>query len=90
MSKSVLIPLPLLERVIWLFEDWDVSDYPNCCDYYDTLRALKVKMQKTELRKAYAGIIHADSEDAQIDARIEYLRQRRQLGIVDVGEPEYL
>ena len=86
MSKSVLIPLPLLERIIWLFEDWDVSNYPNCLDYYDVLRELKVKIQKLELRKAYAGIIHADSEDAQIDARIEYLKQKRHVGDVDVAD----
>ena len=89
MSKNVLIPLPLLERIICLLETWDVSNYPNCCDYYEVMRELNVKMQKLELRKAYSGIIHAQNEDAQIDARIEYLRQKRQLGVVDVGEPEF-
>jgi hypothetical protein len=85
MTNNVLIPLPLLERIIYLFESWDISNSPNCYDYYDVLTALKVKMQKLDLRKAYAEIIHADSVDAQNNARIEYLKQKSQLGSVDVG-----
>ena len=89
MSKNVLIPLPLLERIVFLFESLDVSNSSNCCDYYDVLRLLKVKMQKLELRKAYANIINAGGEDARHVARIEYLRQRNQLGTVDVDQPVF-
>jgi hypothetical protein len=81
-----MIPRSTLERVVELFEWLDLSDNPNCHDYYDIIRELKVKMQKLELRSAYSKIMSAKNEDARHDARIEYLRQRRQIGVVDVGD----
>ena len=85
MSKNVLIPRGYLEKIIELFECVDISRLPNCCDYIDVLRGLKVKMQKLEIRDTYAKIIQAGDPDSMHDARIEYLWQKRHLGDVDLG-----
>jgi hypothetical protein len=81
MSKNVLIPLSLLDKIIDLLEHWDVSkqDYFIRCDYYDVLGELVWKKQKIELRDAYVKIINADNQDSRDDARIEYLRKKRLL-----------
>jgi hypothetical protein len=87
MSNNVLIPLSLLIKTVELLEYWDVSRYDRFIqdDYCDVLFALKVKLQKLELRDAYAKIINAKSSDDRDWTRIEYLRLRNQLGEVDVG-----
>ena len=86
MGKNILIPMTLLTELIELLEYWDVSRYDRVIqdDYRNILTALKVKVQKLELRVAYANIINAKSTDARDWARIEYLRLRNQLGDVDV------
>jgi hypothetical protein len=86
MNKNVMIPRSTLERIIELFERLDLSSNPNCHDYYDIIWELKVKVQKLELRSAYSKIMSAKNEDAKDDARIEYLKKRRQVGNVDVGD----
>ena len=77
--------MPLLGRIVELLEYWDVSKYDRVIqdDYCDVMRALMVKMQKIELRDAYANIINAKSTDARDWARIEYLRLKSNLGVVD-------
>ena len=89
MNKNVMIPRSTLERVIELFEWLDLSNNPNCHDCYQILWELKVKMQKLELRGAYSKIVAAKNEDARHDARIEYLRQRGQIGHVDIGGTDF-
>ncbi|MCL1985402.1 MAG: hypothetical protein FWG59_03025 [Betaproteobacteria bacterium] len=84
MDKNVMIPRSILERIIVLLECMDLSKHPNCYDYYPILWELKVKMQKLELRNAYSKIMSAKSDDAKHEARIEYLRQRSQIGNVDM------
>ena len=84
MGNNVLIPRPTLERIVEMMESLDFARLPNYCDYLDILRQLKVKMQKLELREAYAEIIRTGDTDANFDARIEYLRQKSQVGKVDV------
>jgi hypothetical protein len=87
MSTNVLIPLALFRRVIELLEYWDINEKNDLrFEYCDVLWELKLKIQKLELREAYSKIISAGNEDARHDARIEYLRQRRRLGEVDVPE----
>jgi len=86
MDKNVMIPRSTLERVIVLLESTDLSRHPNCYDYLPVIWELKVKMQKLELREAYTRMVRASGEDARHEARIEYLRQKRQLGSVDVGD----
>jgi len=87
MNNNVLIPMQLLGRIVELLEFWDVSKYDRIIqdDYCDVLRELMVKMQKIELRDAYANIIKAKDPDARDWARLEYLRLKSNLGIVDVG-----
>jgi len=80
MSKNVLIPHSSLEKIIELLESVELDRLSNCCDYACLLRELKVKMQKLELRDTYVKIIKADSPDSRIDARIEYLWQKNQIG----------
>jgi len=87
MSKNVLIPLDLFTRIIDLLEYWDIPEHHHLrYEYCVVLWELKVKMQKLELRDAYSKIVSAANEDARHDARIEYLRQRRCLGDVDVPD----
>jgi hypothetical protein len=80
MSKNVLIPFSSLEKIIELLESVELDRFPNCFDYYDLLRDLKVKMQKLELRDTYARIIKADTPESRFDARIDYLWEKSQIG----------
>jgi hypothetical protein len=89
MSKNVMLPRSILERIIVLLECADLSRHPNCYDYYPILWELKVKMQKLELRETYTRMVQAPGEDARHEARIEYLRKRSLLGKVDVGDPPF-
>ena len=87
MSKNVLIPMALLGRIVELLEYWDVSNCDRIIqdDYCDVLRGLMLKMQKIELRDAYADIIRAKDPDARDWARIKYLQLKRQVGGVGIG-----
>ena len=87
MSKNVMIPMPLLGRIVDLLGYWNVSQYDRAIqdDYCEVLRELKVKMQKIELRDAYAKIITAKDSDQRDWARFDYLRLRSQVGDVDVS-----
>jgi len=88
MSKNVMIPLPLFMRIIELLEYWDIPEHHDLrYEYCDVLWELKVKTQRLELREAYSKIISACNEDDRHNARIDYLRQRKQLG--DVAVPEF-
>jgi len=86
MEKNVMIPLQTFERIILFLECVDLSRHPNCYDFYTVLWELKVKMQKIELRDAYTKIVQAKDDDARHEARIEYLRQRNQVGIVEIDD----
>ena len=84
MSKNVLIPRSTLVAIIDMMESLDIARLPNYFDYIDILRQLKVKMQKLDLRDAYAQIISADDPDSMHHARMQYLSQKRYVGKVDV------
>jgi uncharacterized membrane protein len=86
MSKNVLIPMSLLCSIIELLEYWNLSMYDRVVQdlYSEVLNELLVKMQKIELRDAYSKIINAKNADSRDQARIEYLRLKNQLGVVDV------
>jgi hypothetical protein len=81
-----MIPRSLLERIIELLNGLDAEryGYDYCREYGVVLWELKLKMQRLELRNAYAKITSAENEDARIGARIEYLRQKRELECVGV------
>ena len=89
MGKNVLIPRDYLEKIIELVECVDISCLPNCYDYIDVLRGLKVKMQKLEIRETYAKVINARDPDSMIDARIEYLWKKRQIGNINLAEFDF-
>jgi len=84
MKKNIMIPLSLFERIIELLDglDADRYGYNFCLEYEAIQRELMVKMQRLELRKAYARIITAQDEDARRRARIRYLRQKSLVGKV--------
>ena len=90
-GKNVMLPLSLLERIIELLDGWNVFEYNPATryEYDDILWALKVKIQKLELREAYGKIILADDEDAGHSARIRYLQERRQLEISIDGDADF-
>jgi hypothetical protein len=81
MGKSVLIPLPLFRQIIELLEYWNISDYDRAIrdGYCDIMRELNMKMQKLEIRDAYAKIVAATNEDDIHDARMAYLWQKSRL-----------
>ena len=82
MTKNVLIPLALMERISQLLMYWDVSKYDRAIqdEHYCIMRELDVKMQKLQLRETYSKIVRAKDEDARFTARMEYLWQRNQIG----------
>jgi hypothetical protein len=84
-DKNVLIPLSLLDRIIDLLQYFNFSDHHDLgSEYDDILCLLKVKKQKIKLRASYSKILTAETADQRDEARIEYLRARRELeGYVD-------
>jgi hypothetical protein len=85
MVKNVTIPLFLLERIIEFLDNLNIPErHELSYEYGDIVWALKVKIQKLELRGSYSKIILADDE-----ARIRYLQQRdpRLNDMVENGEP---
>ena len=76
MNENIMIPRSLFERIVELLDGFDASRYGYnfCREYEDVQAALEVKMQKLELRNAYARIASAEDEDARVMARIQYQR----------------
>ena len=81
MSQNVKIPLSLLNQTIYILEHIDVTDYqhPFPLEYEDLLSAFQKKKQSLNLRQIYAKIIFAEDEDKRFDARMEYLREKRDI-----------
>ena len=78
MSKNVMIPLSLLNQIIVFMQELDLSEYhPLSYECGNILWALRMKIQKIELRDTYARIISAVDEDERHNARIQYLSQRQ-------------
>ena len=79
-----MIPLFLLDRIIELLDDLNLSEYHELrYEYCNILWALRLKKQKIELRGAYEKILIASEQAEQDEARIEYLRQRNALNDAD-------
>ena len=81
MCKNVVVPLFLLERIIYLLEDLEPPEYHSArFEYCDILWALGVKMQRLEPRKAYASVImpDVDDTDSRCLPRIYHRRRRNQ------------
>jgi len=84
-NRNVMIPRSTLEKIIEIFESLDFSRFANGEDYFPVVFELKVKMQRLDLREAYARMIGAADEGARHEARIEYLRLKSQLGNMGAG-----
>jgi hypothetical protein len=80
-DQNVKIPLSLLNKAIEVLEYIDLSDYypPFTFMFDDVLSAFRRKTQSVHLRQTYAEIIFAENEDARFDARIKYLREKRDI-----------
>jgi len=80
LGNNVMIPLPLVDQIIEVLEELDVSEYhplhPDCCGI---LWALRVKKQKIELRGAYAKILQAADQEEMEQARIAYFLQKQMI-----------
>jgi hypothetical protein len=81
MDKNVTIPLSLINSIIDLLGCWNILSYDESVqqDYEDVLSALFKKLQRIELRDAYAKILNAKTEFDRHSARMEYLEKRRML-----------
>ena len=88
-DKNVMIPLPLLSRIIDLLGYWDVSNYDIVLqlEHCDVTKALNNKKRRLELRDDYAKMFHAKDEDARDDAHIRYLQQKSWLRDDEDGAP---
>jgi len=83
-SKNIQIPLELFNRLLYVLEYIDMSnyaeDYQN--EFESVLEALQDKKKRMELREDYGKMIDANKlgdEGKQIDARIQYLKNKRNL-----------
>ena len=78
MSKNVMIPMSLLNRIVELLACWDASNYDPVIqlELFDILKYLNFKKRRLGLREDYAKIIHAKNEDDRDDARLTYLQNR--------------
>ena len=75
-----MIPLPLMDRIIDLLESLIPSKLENVTfEHAFVLELLSIKKLKLELREVYSNMISADNEDDRHDARIDYLRKKREL-----------
>ena len=77
-NKNVIIPLPLMDKIIELLGYWDVSKYDPVIqlELLEVLRYLEIKKRKLRLRDHYAKVILADNQDKRDDARIRYLKEK--------------
>jgi len=82
--KNVQIPYELFMALIDMLEYIDSSKYPD--DFRDLFEAvledLRVKKKRLELREDYSRLIAANKsgdEDKQLEARIEYFKNRNLL-----------
>jgi hypothetical protein len=79
MSKNVMIPMELLQKIIYVLEHFDMDTYDQALkiDYDSVLFALYKKNESLSLRDSYAKIIYAKDEDSRHFARMQYLQQKR-------------
>ena len=89
MSKNVLIPLSLLDQIIELLKQWEISEYWPALryDYDNVFWSLIEKKQKLILRDAYTKIIQAKDPQAKGEAYILYLQEQCRLHEAQVNIP---
>jgi len=81
MSENVKIPLSLLSKTIELLECIDINayDFAVTVDYENVLYELLKKKQSLALRQTYGKVVFAKTEDERINARLQYLQEKRTL-----------
>lgn len=79
MYDNVKIPLSLLNQVIYILDNIEISNYCDSflAEYYDLIQNLRRKKDSLDLHEAYAGIIHAKDDDSRHFARMRYLQLKR-------------
>jgi hypothetical protein len=88
MEKNVLIPIPLVKRIVELLGYWDVSMH-DCAirdECSEIMQALDLKMRKLELRDAYSKMINAGNENSRHEARINYLWLKSRLNDISASD----
>jgi len=79
--KNVKIPELLFRQTIDLLERFDISEYglEFQHDFDIVFFAFLKKRQSMELREAYSQIILAEDDEARARARLQYLKNKREL-----------
>ena len=79
MSRNIIIPLSLFERINELVRDLRDSshEYYLCTKYGGIIRGLDMKLQKLALREAHARVLSAQDESDRLRARAEFQRLRK-------------
>jgi len=70
-----------MSQIISFLEHLDMSEYDPAIqyDYENVYMAFLKKRQSIELREAYAQIIFTADENARFDARMRYLKNKRDI-----------
>ncbi len=84
-DQNVKIPLGLLNQTLDLLDNLNPYSMPNCdeaviSDYEAVVSAFNKKKAALDLRQAYSEIVFAKDEEQRFNARMRYLRQKRQMG----------
>jgi len=79
--KNIQIPYTLFKSLLEVLEYIDISNYAEDFQslYNGVLEGLQDKKKRIELREVYGKLAAAnktEDEDAQTEARIEYLRKK--------------
>jgi len=78
-GKHIKIPESLLFQIVDLLELWDTSNSGFCIrqNHDEVLLALREKIGAISLRNAYSKIVSAVNDSDRHDARIDYLKLKR-------------
>jgi predicted mannosyl-3-phosphoglycerate phosphatase (HAD superfamily) len=83
-ETNVKISLDLFNQTLDLLDNLNPHTVSNCdkaviSDYEAVLSAFHKKRAALDLRQAYSDIVFAKDEEQRFNARMRYLRQKRQI-----------
>ena len=73
-TKSILIPIALMEQILHLLEhiDFKLFDVPTIIQYFDVYDALVKKQKAIAVRQAYSDLRAAKDEKERNNALLQY------------------